>query len=72
MSVNTCFVRRGGYDFTDKTFVLHAGDLVDVNGITYEYTNSIDNFIDCYNEGFRYFEYDFILSTDGNVYDYVN
>lgn len=60
-------IEGGGYDFANKTFVLHASGQINVNGKTYDYTNSIDNFIDCYNAGFRYFEYDFILSTDGKV-----
>lgn len=54
-------------DLENKTLVLHAGGEVNVNGKTYNYTNSIDNFVDCYNAGFRYFEYDFILSTDGKI-----
>ena len=61
----SCSVNK--YDFTNKTFILHASGQVDVNGKKYDYTNTIDNFIDCYNSGFRYFEYDFILSTDGKL-----
>lgn len=57
--------------------VLHASGLVKNETGEYYYTNTIDNFDECYEKGFRYFEYDFILSSDKKIigahdYRYLN
>lgn len=47
----------------DLTVILHAGGAID--GMTY--LNAQESFLIYYEQGYRYFEYDFTLSTDGRL-----
>ena len=69
--VGCCFVTTGckkNYSvLNNKSYVMHASGSVKVNGKVYDYTNTIDNFQSCYDAGFRYFEFDFMLSSDNKI-----
>lgn len=50
-------------DISDLTVILHAGGGID--GLSY--MNAQETFLYYYNMGYRYFEYDFKLSSDGRL-----
>lgn len=68
LSLSGCFVANDNNkpdktDVSDLTIILHAGGSVD--GLSY--MNAQETFLYYYNMGYRYFEYDLKLSSDGRL-----
>ncbi len=50
-----------------KMKILHAGGKVHIKDKSYSYLNIIDTFSQAYSNGYRYFEYDFVITSDDRL-----